>query len=141
MDREKQIIEVENRLGLVLVIAVFFPTFLITLGVSSGNANQWSSLVATYIAAYCFFQIFKKKIGNSSLRWINRAVLLGMVLYIQPIFLFSTLINQKVGWLNYSSLMLSLWALPFVAALVLVLIFMGWIRGIIDERALKKMIT
>ena len=37
MDREKQIIEVENRLGLVLVIAVFFPTFLITLGVSSGN--------------------------------------------------------------------------------------------------------
>jgi hypothetical protein len=129
MDREKRITEIENRLGLVLVISIFFPSFLVFLEISNSSAAQWSVLVGFYIASYFLFEVYKWKICDRILEWIDLATLWGIGVFIEPIVLYSVALNRHISLAIHAYFMGSLWALPIVSSLVLGLIIIGSIGG------------
>ncbi len=112
--------EVQNRLNLALVVAVFFPGLVVALSEiakndptkSNNTLLDWSLVAGMYIATYFLFEIFKEKIRTDFLKLINRSLLFGIGVFIFPILLIT--IHKNAG--------LTAWlSLPLVVSLLLIL--------------------
>jgi hypothetical protein len=117
--------DITNRIQFVLVLAIFFPSFLVTLQIASEVVIFWSWLVGVYIVIYLWFEFMKDALPQSFLKWINLFLLLEVASFIQPILLPTTGLNKDVSGLNFFVYLVSLNAMFAIALLVFTTFVIG----------------
>jgi hypothetical protein len=150
MDHKELIKEIDNRLQLALVIAIFFPGLLSTFSTFIGDAVSktsnivlsWSALIAVYLLAYVFFKASGKIIPKPVLKWLNRILLLGIGFFVVPITVFTCsngMSSHWIAWLYTRLFVISIWGLPLIATVIFLLIIFGATLGMFRKDSLSKM--
>lgn len=88
--------EIENRLQLVITISIFFLAiisyFFKSRGADEVRVNEivlsYGIILVFYLLNYILFEIFRLKIKEVFLKWINWSLLFGIAVFIFPISVF-----------------------------------------------------
>jgi hypothetical protein len=89
VDNSEAIKEVQDRFRFILLIAIFFYTIL-SNGSNENKAElsiYYGGLVGMYFLAFFLFEILKNRFNNFWLKVINILTLVGIGIFITPIFL------------------------------------------------------
>lgn len=147
MENTELIKEIDTKLQFVIMLSIFFPTFLLVFLQGSGVGDQslgkniiWFFPVGLYLINYLFFTGIKnKKIGDRALKFLKSLVLVGVFVFVFPVC--SLAVNYTGGqfssWYEYFSFKISLYGLIIVPAFILVylLLVTFWI---VKDKIFKK---
>ncbi len=125
MPNNKELIsEIRNRIQFLVTIAIFFSGVLYYFfnvfdkNNASRIALQYALIVIFYLLSYFFFELFKNKINKTFLAFINVLTLLGVVVFIIPIFYLGVLKNELSGFIDIILFNISIWGLFIIPALI-----------------------
>ncbi|HVY67300.1 MAG TPA: hypothetical protein VHA30_00160 [Patescibacteria group bacterium] len=130
-EEKKELIgEVERRLEFVITLAIFFPSLLYSLfnvaNESEQNSNgiiiKWGLFVSFYIIDYIIFQIRKKRTGESLLEMLKILLLIGIGIYIIPIWDMAIYGNGPIYGISALLFKSSLWILLAIPLLLIILL-------------------
>lgn len=108
---ENLLVSLENKLQVVITVAIFAPAFF--KDISSGHTSWyfWYCSAALDLFAYFLLQAFRNHVfSNSQLSWLNAFTLAGIGSFIVPVGFFSFIYNMKEvpGYFAYFGLYASL---------------------------------
>ncbi|TSC83228.1 MAG: hypothetical protein G01um101419_138 [Parcubacteria group bacterium Gr01-1014_19] len=137
MDNKNELIaEIQNRLNLIMVVVVLFPTLvssLFQLANAQAQANKMllslSVNAGIYIFSYFLFEARKKTMGLGFLKTINIMSLIGIGTFIFPILLISTNPNGPLTFWNGLFFTASLWGMPIITLVVFCIILTAFITS------------
>jgi hypothetical protein len=119
MDQKELVADAERRIEIALVVAIFFPSFLATLGIPLTTILSWTVLVGFSIYEYVAFELIKRAVSQNFLKWFSGFLLLEIALFIQPILLYSTALNihlnKYVYYLDMAMFYISYYGIDIVA--------------------------
>jgi hypothetical protein len=141
MDREKITKNIEDKIQLGLVIAIFFPTVMASFyglpSTSDKKVIMWFTLTAFYLAVYVGFQIIKRlNVSERFLRFLDWFTLASVGFFIFPITFMATADGNKIvetisDKINLYTFIGCLWGI-MLSAVILPLIIgavIGWKLG------------
>jgi hypothetical protein len=136
MSKQELIGSIKEKFQLALLMAIFFPTFLVTfltaIKASQDQINKdvlsWSIQIAIYLSCYLIFDTGKNRFMREKvLEWLNISVRVGIGFFVIPIFFLalstvpSTQAPEWVLWFDKMSFLTSIYGLQIVPVIVLVL--------------------
>jgi len=97
--------EIDNRLQFVTVISIFFCTLLYSffrsINRTDADSNKaltkWAGVAGAYLLNYLLFETFRSRMRVPVLKFVNVLTLLGMALFVLPIFVIATV--DSTHWL------------------------------------------
>lgn len=151
MGRAELLTEINSRLQIALTLSIFLPTLLTTFLAAHGvppnqaadNGLVIGGLIAFFLTSYIIFQLGKECIPEFFLRWLNRALLFGITLFIAPTIHIAAIATGKasaqwIQWVNAVSAVISLRGLPIAAIATFLLVAVGIGVGCTTRRSHKQ---